>query len=403
MKQKAFAERFLKHLDKIDPGEVENFILRTVRERDFITRIFDALLAGIVVLDGDYQLSLVNTAARRILHWPQRRRVEGSYLPDLLDPGPLRELLQSFIDEPRPIKNEELHLRPGDERIYSVYLIPVWAPDNQDSMEAVALILQDLTAARERQLRHAQADKLASLATLTSGVAHEIKNPLNSLNIHGQLLERALNQFQDECGERLQGKGAERMQQSCQAIREEIERLKQCVDDFINAARPTRPVLSIHNVNQVLERVAAMARPELEARGIRLEFQPDSDLSPAMLDENQFLSALRNLIRNAVEAIEAAGRETGEGRITLRSRMVDERIEIQLSDNGCGIRPEDQPRIFEPYFTTKFNGSGLGLMAINRIVREHGGEIRVDSTEDVGTTFTIELPVPSRQVKLLSE
>lgn len=399
MQQRAFAERFLKHLDKIGPEEIESFVLRTVRERDFITRIFDTLLAGVVVVDGMSRVTLTNEAARRILHWPRRRRVENEPLLDLLQPGELYDLVQDFVDNPRLVKNQELVLTAGDSRVFDVHLVPIGGTDADEGMAAAALILQDLTSVRERQLRTSQAEKIASLATLTSGVAHEIKNPLNALSIHVQLLERAMKEQEE--GVALSDHARERVEKSCQVIREEVDRLRTCVDDFIDAARPREPRLRTENLNRLVTRILDIAALELEERDIRVETFLDADIPLALIDETQMLSALRNMLRNAMEAIDAAQREPGEGRITLRTHVLDERIVLSMSDNGCGIAEADMSKIFEPYFTTKFNGSGLGLMAINRIVREHGGEIKVSSTEDVGTNFIIELPVAKRSIKLL--
>ncbi len=399
MQQRAFAERFLKHLDKIGPDEIESFVLRTVRERDFIAQIFDTLLAGVVVMDGKSRVTLINQAARRILKWPKRRRVDNESLLELLQAGDLHDLVGDFVDNPRLVQNHEMVLSAGENRVFDVHLIPIGGSNIDQEMVSAALILQDLTSARERQLRTSQAEKIASLATLTSGVAHEIKNPLNSLSIHVQLLERAM-QEQTE-GQGMSANSRQRVEKSCQVIREEVERLRLCVDDFIDAARPREPQLRTENLNRLVSRVLDMAGLELEERHIDVETFLDIDLPAALIDETQMLSALRNMMRNAIEAIEAARRETGEGRISLRTSVVDDRIVLSISDNGCGIADSDIPKIFEPYFTTKFNGSGLGLMAINRIVREHGGEIKVSSTEDVGTTFKIELPISKRSVKLL--
>jgi len=406
MPERTFAERFFERLGKIDPSEIESFVLRTVRERDFIARIFEALTEGILVVDADLRVSMVNAAARRILRLPPKRRVTGESLLDFLKPSPLREIVEAFVRDPGPIQNQEVELGARLRRIYNVHLLPIGETESGRPPDATALILQDLTPAHEKQARTAQAEKIASLANLTVGVAHEIKNPLNSLSIHAQLLDRIARDLVPRDGgvartKPPSRKSMKRIVQSCAAIQEEVDRLRQCVDDFIEAARPHKPVLVLNDLNRFVESVVRMADLELEALGIQIEMLLEPDLPAILADERLIQSALRNLLRNAVEAIEAARRPADQRRVTLRTWAVDESVMLEIADTGCGIAREDMPKIFEPYFTTKFDGSGLGLMAVVRIVRDHNGEISVKSEEGAGTTFTVELPVATRRQKLL--
>lgn len=405
--QRKFAERFLARLDKINKAEIENFVKRTVRERDFITCIFETLTEGIVVIGSQGQVSLLNAAARRILRLPAQGKFIGEDLAALLESGPLSDLLQSFLAEPRAIQDQEIVLKPNTRKIYNVHLLPIEESEDGKGFESAALILQDLTPSLDRQMRHTQAEKMASLATLTAGVAHEIKNPLNSLSIHAQLLQRAIR---DVAGGAAKSAGDrhrpalnfERVQKSCEVIAEEVERLRKCVDDFIDAARPRQPSLAPASLNQIVHSVAQAARLEFEERRIHVETLLDTDLPVLMLDEKQVRHALRNLLRNSIEAIEAARRPPEERRITLRTLAAGDSASLVIADTGDGIAPENLPKIFEPYFTTKFNGSGLGLMAVARIMREHDGTVSVSGQEGEGAVFTLEFPVVTRQIKLLS-
>jgi two-component system, sporulation sensor kinase E len=401
--QRKFAERFLAHLNKIGPEEIENFVKRTVRERDFITRILETLTEGIVVIDPLAKITITNAAARRILRLPAQTKLQNELLPELLPEGPLRDLVLSFLSKPRVIQDQEILLRSNARKIYNVHLLPIETPDAGGTFESAALILQDLTPSLDRQMRTTQAEKIASLATLTAGVAHEIKNPLNSLSIHAQLLARVVRELGVTRHHHARPQASfERIQKSCDVIAEEVERLRKCVDDFIDAARPRRPLLAPANLNQLVSSVAEAARLEFEERQIHVEVLLESDLPPILLDEKQMRHALRNLLRNAIEAIENARRPAGERHIALRTAVVGDMVQLVISDSGDGIASEDLPKIFEPYFTTKFNGSGLGLMAVARIIREHDGEVSVSSQRGEGATFTLGFPVLTRQVKLLA-
>lgn len=401
MQQKAFAERFLKHLDKLDSSEIESFVLRMVRERDLTGRIFETLIEAIVVFDSEERISLVNTAARRMLRWPLSKRLIGEKLLDVLENGPLRDEVVSFLAAPRPIKSLDVVLRSGARKVYSLDLLPISpSVDEEGQKGGAALILNDLTSARARQERDAQERQIASLATLTAGVAHDIKNPLNSLSIHAQLLNRSIGELLAKQSAR-QRKTTSRIGESCEAIGQEVERLRKCVDDFIDAARPRTPTLAPNDLNSIVRAVANMARHEFEAMHIDLETFLDGDLPALMVDEKLLQHALRNLLRNAAEAVKAARNPIGQRQVVMRTYLQDDSVVLEVRDNGCGISKTDLPKVFEPYFTTKFNGSGLGLMAVGRIAREHGGQIAVNSSEDEGTTFTLELPMTTRQVKLL--
>ncbi|HUT24334.1 MAG TPA: PAS domain-containing protein, partial [Sumerlaeia bacterium] len=147
MPERTFAERFFERLGKIDPSEIESFVLRTVRERDFIARIFEALTEGILVVDADLRVSMVNAAARRILRLPPKRRVTGESLLDFLKPSPLREIVEAFVRDPGPIQNQEVELGARLRRIYNVHLLPIGETESGRPPDATALILQDLTPA----------------------------------------------------------------------------------------------------------------------------------------------------------------------------------------------------------------------------------------------------------------
>ena len=399
MQQRGFVDRFLEHLDKIDPAEVESFIQRTVAQRDFYARIFETLTEGVIIVDGAFHITMVNLAARRALRWPARRRIVGEPLLNLLDEGPLHDLAAGFVQNPRKALNEEIVLRWQSQRVYIVHLLPILDPQATETVTGAAIILQDLTSARARQARTAQAEKIASLMTLTAGVAHEIKNPLNSLSIHAQLLDQAASDLSDSGHGSAKTVG--RILQCCGVIREEVERLRHCVDDFIVAAQPSSTVFAPRNLNHIVEAVVRMAGLEFEERGIHVALSLDGEVPPLSIDERQMQQALRNLLRNAIDAVEGARRPPEERHIAIRTVASDESVTLEFSDSGCGIPEADLPKIFEPYYTTKFNGSGLGLVAVGRIVREHGGLITVSSTVGEGTTFTIELPVLNPRIKLL--
>lgn len=389
---KAFAGKFLEKLDKIPHEEIESFLSRLQNEKSFFESVLNHLLEGVVVTDPEGRILFANQAVRRMLGWGgQKRIIGGSFLEQIKDHR-LHDALMQYDSSRDEIQNFEMSLFDPDERIYQITLIPI----REESGRTVSIVtlFQNMTERRRTEERRIQAERLSSLSTLTAGVAHEIKNPLNNLNIHAHLLRRVLAGSPEE----LRPETMERAGQSADILVEEVERLSRIVDEFLQAARPTKPQFELRNVNDVLRKLAYMMESEVAERRIQVEMELDSDIQPSRIDEIQLSLAFRNLIKNALEAA-----EPGEGRIWVRSKLMKEHILISFRDNGRGIPQEQLQKIFEPYVTTKFYGTGLGLMVVYRIISEHKGQVAVQSEEGKWTEIRIELPLPPAPTRLLPE
>ena len=223
-----------------------------------------------------------------------------------------------------------------------------------------------------------------ALTLLAAGVAHEIGNPLNSLNIHLQLIEREARELD----------GAE-LQDSVEVARAEVNRLDSIISQFLRAIRPTRPQLRPENVNSIVEEAVRFFAPEIKDRDIVVEQELRSDLPLVDIDRDQMKQAFYNVIKNSFEAMKS------RGSLRIRTDKDDSHVIIKFTDTGGGISPENLSRVFEPYFTTKTSGTGLGLLIVRRIVREHGGELSIESSEGKGLALTIRLPLVDKRVRML--
>ena len=238
-------------------------------------------------------------------------------------------------------------------------------------------------AATQRQLF--QSEKMAALGKLSAGIAHEIRNPLTSIKI---LIYSLVDEMASDASR----------EKDLAVIETEIERVNKIIKQFLDFARPRPPSLERMDVHQVLEETLALVIYEMEGQGIALgkDFAPD--LPPAPMDREQMKQVFLNLILNAIQAMEQGGKIKVFS--ALKRQKADGReaafIEIAFQDSGKGIPEEIRGRIFEPFFSTKEEGIGLGLPIAQRIVEEHGGEIRLESTPGKGTTFYITLPVHER-------
>jgi signal transduction histidine kinase len=184
----------------------------------------------------------------------------------------------------------------------------------------------------------------------------------------------------------------EESRQLARAIVKEVDRLTDITEDYLRFARLPRPNLEREDLRQIVASLLSFLRGELEGRGIAVELNAPLDLPPVAADEQQLRQALLNLLRNAGEAM------AGGGRLTLTLAALDDKIQLQIADSGQGIAPEHLGKIFDPFFSTKEHGTGLGLALTQQIVSEHGGTIGVESALGRGTTFTVRLPAARGEV-----
>jgi two-component system NtrC family sensor kinase len=238
-------------------------------------------------------------------------------------------------------------------------------------------------AERQRQLEDKQralllAERLAAVGRVSAQVAHEVRNPLSSIGLNTELLEEAVSKarFSDAGDER-------EARHLLAAIAGEVDRLTEVTDQYLRLARLPRPALAPEDVNQLLGRVLDFSKGELERAGVEVVRELDPALPRALADEGQLRQVFLNLLRNSREAMPSGG--------TLRvaSRAAGEAVEVTIADSGMGIPPDVQGRLFEPFFSTKSGGTGLGLALARQILEAHGGSIDCTSTAAHGTTFVL--------------
>jgi signal transduction histidine kinase len=241
-----------------------------------------------------------------------------------------------------------------------------------------AVILSDVTKEKQSTEERIESERTSSILLLSAGVAHELGNPLNSLTIHLQLMERKLKKLKSS-------KEVASLAESVKVCRDEVTRLDGIITNFLEAIRPRPPDLAETDLNDVLTEVLRFQHRELADRGIEVEADT-RELPRVLADRNQIKQVFFNLTKNAMEAMRPGGK------LKIRSRADDESVFLLLADSGAGIRQEDLTRLFQPYQTTKSGGHGLGLIIAQRIMRDHGGQIGLESKEGVGTIVTLQFP-----------
>jgi two-component system, sporulation sensor kinase E len=385
-------ERVLGRLDRLDTVNLTNLVQRLARERGLFESIFNTLREGVLIVDEDGTIEYANEAAGRMIGLAEADI--GSATLWRLVPG----LRQSFGPAAEPGAGDgsaltrELELDYPERRIVRLYRAPFQEGGAEGGdPRRFAVILTDITSEKLSVEERVESERISSILLLAAGVAHELGNPLNSLTIHLQLAERLLKR------DRLDQESADKLAGQIRVCQEEVGRLDGIIRHFLEAIRPRQPDLQLLNLLEPLEEVLSFQRSELDHRGIAVEVEIESVIEPVMADRDQVKQVFFNLIKNGMEAMQPGGR------LVFRSRSDDDFVYLQVGDTGEGISPLRLARVFEPYRTSKKTGHGLGLMIAQRIMREHGGQVGIESREGVGTVVTLQFPRRRRRARLLPQ
>lgn len=373
-------DKVLGRLDQLDQANLQALVQRLARERTLLESVFNTLQEGVLVIDADGVIDYANEAAARLIGL--KDSAVGATLWRLV-PG-LRASLAGAESGGGPVVTREFELAYPSPCVVRLYMVPF----HDEAAPRHAVILSDITSEKKSTAELIENEKVSSILLLAAGVAHELGNPLNSLTIHLQLIERRLKKLKES-------KDARALEDSIRICQDEVTRLDGIIRNFLEAIRPRPPDLADTNIVEVIEDVLRFQAKELENRGLRIEGELPASMPVIMADRNQLKQVFFNLIKNAMEAMPSSGR------LSLKVRADDDSVYVAIADTGSGIRAEDLARLFSPYHTTKIGGHGLGLTIVQRIMREHGGHVGIESREGVGTVVTLQFPQKHRRVRML--
>jgi two-component system, NtrC family, sensor kinase len=351
---------------------------RGLSERKF-RRIFELSPDMILLTTAEGRIIDMNPAGHLMLGYAdQREWPKPLKLGDLFNRPRDWETVRLGLDRDGSLTGSEIDLRRADGRLFSSLLSAAVDRDAKGAIDAIHFLVKDISQRKSMERQLLQADKLASIGQLASGIAHEINNPLSMILGYTQLLLRAEEPDTQRCAD-------------LRIIEKHARNCKTIVGDLLSFARSSHTNKEAARLHDVLEEVFSVVRNHFESDGVVIESSFDTGMPPLTLDVGKMKQVFMNLLMNAKQAIDKKG-------VIQVDTVYDKDIRlaaIHVTDNGCGVDPEIMSRIFDPFFTTKATGegTGLGLSVSYGIVKGHGGEILVESEPGIGTTFRVLLPV----------
>jgi len=378
----SFLEKLLERAPRVGSVELQTHLGRLAEEKGFLETLFNTLQEAVTVVDGQGRIVYWNRAAERLIGLPSGMEPGSCSLGRTLRGVDWRGLLQTG-----QASSGSLEVSYPDFRILQYALVPLEQAGPGGGMHVA--VFHDATTERTEAISAIETGRAEALTLLAAEVAHEIGNPLNSLHLHLQVMERDLRE--------IPGTSAERVRASLEVCRSEISRLDGLISRFLRALRPQAVEKQPESAERVLDEGLAPLRAEIQDRKILLEMEVERGIGPVPMDRERIQQAVYNLGRNAMQA---AGQQ-GMVRVSLR-REGDFAV-WEFQDNGPGIRPEHLPHLGQAFYSTRHGGTGLGLMIVQRIAREHGGDLQLQSVPGKGTTASLRLPFSERRVHLLEE
>ena len=365
-----------------------NSMLGSIRERDervlalkaFNENIVNSISHGLIVIDADCTIRSLNLAAKQLWGLEEISAVGKSFLK--CGPfGSIQELADSIaqvIGEQKQkfIESVELSSSGGKERFFDFLMTPLHSVEEEKSIQ-VLIVGEDITEKVRSKEKLIRSERLIAIGRMTSHVTHEIRNPLSTISLNAELLS-------DEIADA--GMADSEAQYLLSEILNEVDRLTIVTEEYLAFARFPTPRLQHEDLNEIMKRLIDFRHEEFSQSNIQVETKFDKDLPPASIDLNQIQLALVNLLQNARESMPDGGK------MTVTTQVREGKILLSIKDSGVGIDEEDLNKIFNPFFSTKETGTGLGLPLTHQIIQAHGGELICKSQVQQGTTFDIALP-----------
>jgi two-component system, sporulation sensor kinase E len=353
---------------------LEERAMQLISIQDYTQAILRSVTSGVVTVGPDGSIATVNPAAERILGMSENDMVPGSILRMFREDGGLSGDVSKVLDGRVPRTVRDVTLVTAGNRIVHAQASVSRMRDVGGRKLGAVVTIEDVSQIKALTEQLIRADRLAAMGELTAGVAHEVRNPLGIIRASVQLMEDTRSD-------------PARTHEAATVIKHEIDRLDKVIKALLDFGRPSAPTMMRVDVNDVLSEVVLFTRKFASRANVEIDEQLDHDVPLVTADPDQLKQVFVNLISNAVQAMEAEG-----GSLTVTTGTDDGFVFIRFIDDGPGIEADTLGKVFDPFYSTRDAGTGLGLTIVHRIVDEHDGHIEVASDPGEGTAFTVSLP-----------
>ena len=377
-----FVKKASSKIGKLSDEEILRIIESQNTELRIRNTILDNLMAGCVMVATDGSVMYVNSTLNDLTSLASRKNYTGlNYARVLLDPE-VRSFVGSFLSGTGKAGEEffETNIPGGGTKSISCNAMRLSDP------VCCLFVFRDITFFNRFKEEFRKNESLAQMTTMAAGVAHEIKNPLASISIYLQLMEKMM--------EKKGSMTSDEARKYLDVVEEEVERINRIAVDFLFAVKPMKVNLTACSMNDIVRKTANVAAPELKEKGIRLVMHLATSLPKVFADPALMEQSLLNLVKNAMQAMPEDRKDPC---VTISTYIESDMVKLSVQDNGCGMTEDQMSKIFEPYYTTKSSGTGLGLTVLFKIMKQHGGDVVVHSEYGEGSEFILQVPVPQTE------
>jgi len=396
---RGYVKRVWQKAGKLSNEQLISLLDNMVEENENLYSILECISAGLLIVDNDFYLKQFNKIVESRLSFSiylDDPKASASPIWELLEDEEIGEYFKKCFEKGITNSSEDFTVMTsgGSVRFISITITPLMHAGN---VSGKIILVRDVTEKKNQEVLLHRMENMANLTNLAAGMAHEIKNPLGAISIHIQLIQKALEKARSNKNTLPDKKFVE---DHIDVVNDEISHLNNLIMDFLFAVRPVNASLQLKKPALLIQNIVDFFTPEFHDNNINVKLIIKDAESRLMLDEKLLRDVIINLAQNALAAINQKKENLDEseaqnytGEFTIECASAENKYYIIISDNGCGMKNETVSKIFEPYFTTKADGTGLGMTTVYKIVKEFSGDISVESQEGKGTVFTMVFPL----------
>ena len=377
-----FVKKASSKIEKLSNEEILRIIETQTNDLKIRNYILDNSIEGSLMLDGSDNVIYLNATLTNLITLYPRKKYTDVNVSKVIADSDMVAFIRKFRKSGKDTMEEYFQVSDPVHGQRSVICIA----SRVSEIKALLFVFRDMTFFNRFKEEFRKNEILAQMTTMAAGVAHEIKNPLASISIYLQLMDKMM--------EKNGSMTREEAKKYLDVVSEEVDRINKIAVDFLFAVKPMKVNLAICNVNDIVKKTVSVVSAELKEKGIAFKQHLAVSLPKVLADSSLIQQSILNLINNAMQAMPEDRKDPA---ITVSTFMENDMVKISVADNGCGMTEEQMSKIFEPYYTTKSSGTGLGLTVLFKIMKQHEGDVTVSSTPGLGSEFTLQIPVPSSE------